>query len=155
MSSVSTIRFEAARREHADVVLSMMRGLEDADPVPAGFDEKRRRRIFGEFVSDESLGRAWIIWDGDKAVGYVVLTLGFSFEYGGRDAFIDELYVDEKHRGRGIGRQMMDFVAEQAREMGVNAVHLEATHNNEPAIELYRRAGYFVHERFLMTKRLR
>jgi ribosomal protein S18 acetylase RimI-like enzyme len=148
------IRFEAGRKEHVDAVLSMMRGLEDADPGPSPFDEERRRRNWELFVKDSSLGRAWIICEGARPVGYVVLTLGFSFEYGGRDGFLDELYVDAKYRGRGIGRQAMEFVEEQAREMGVNALHLEATHGNEPAIELYRRAGYFMHERFLMTKRV-
>ena len=104
------------------------------------------------FVTDRSLGKAWVICDGEQVIGYVVLTLGFSFEYGGRDAFLDELYLDEKYRGRGIGRQAMEFVEAQAREMGVNAVHLEATHGNHPAIELYRRAGYVAHARVLMTK---
>jgi GNAT superfamily N-acetyltransferase len=154
VSSGATIRFEAGRQEHADAVLSMMRALEDADPGPAPFDEQLRRRNWVAFVADSSLGKAWIICEGERAIGYVVLTLGFSFEYGGRDAFLDELYVDEKYRGRGIGRQTMEFVEAQARELGVNALHLEATRGNEPAIELYRRVGYFMHERFLMTKRL-
>ena len=130
----------------------MMRALEDADPGPTPFDEERRRRNWALFVTDGSLGKAWVICEGEQAIGYVVLTLGFSFEYGGRDGFLDELYLDEKYRGRGIGRQTMEFVEAQAREMGVNAVHLEATHGNEPAIELYRRAGYVAHARFLLTK---
>jgi ribosomal protein S18 acetylase RimI-like enzyme len=132
----------------------MMRALEDADPGPAPLDEERRRRNWSMFVGDGSLGKAWVICEGEQAIGYVVLTFGFSFEYGGRDAFLDELYVDAKYRGRGIGRQTMEFVEAEAREMGVNAVHLEATHGNEAAIELYRRVGYFEHERFWMTKRL-
>jgi diamine N-acetyltransferase len=154
VSSGDTIRFEAAKGEHADRVLSMMRGLEDADPGPTPFEEERRRKSWAAFVADGSLGKAWIICDGDRAIGYVVLTLGFSFEYGGRDAFLNELYVEEKYRRRGIGRRTMEFVEVQARQMGVNAVHLEATHGNEPALELYRRLGYFAHERFLMTKKL-
>ena len=148
------IRFKPAKEEHVDVAVSMMRGLEDADPGPSPFDEERRRRNWLAFVKDPSLGTAWIICDGERPIGYAVLTLGFSFEYGGRDAFLDELYVDKKYRGRGIGRETMEFVETEAREMGVNAVHLEATRGNEPALELYRRTGYVAHERFLMTKRL-
>lgn len=154
MNKDERIRFEAGRKEHVDTVLAMMRGLEDADPGPAPFDEQRRKRNWELFVDDGSLGKAWIICEGERPIGYAVLTLGFSFEYGGRDAFLDELYVEEKYRGRGIGRQTMEFVEEQAREIGVNAVHSEATRGNEPALELYRRAGYFAHDRFLMTKRL-
>lgn len=154
MNSGGAIRFEGARPEHTDIVLSMMRALEDADPGATPFDEQRRRTIWAEFVADSSLGRAWIIWDGEQPIGYAVLTLGFSFEYRGRDAFLDEVYVDEKYRGRGIGRQAMEFVEAKAREMGVNAVHLVVTRQNKAAIELYRRADYFPHERLLMTKRL-
>jgi hypothetical protein len=38
-------------------------------------------------------------------VGCVVLTLGYSLELLGRDAFIDEFYLREVYRGRGWGRQ--------------------------------------------------
>ena len=54
--------------------------------------------------------------------------------------------------GQGIGRRAMEFVEAAAAELGVNAIHLEVTHGNDPAIGLYRRAGYSGNERFLMTK---
>jgi diamine N-acetyltransferase len=148
------IRFEEGRKEHVNVILSMMQALDDVDPGPTPFDGEGRRRNWERFVGDGLFGKAWIICDGTKPMGYVVLTLGFSFECGGRDGFVDELFVDEKYRGRGIGRRTMEFVEQRAREMGVKALHLEATRENEAAIELYRQAGYMRHERFLMTKRL-
>ena len=43
------------------------------------------------------------------AVGYLVLTLGYSLEYGGRDAFIDEVYIRSSYRGRGIGTAALTF----------------------------------------------
>jgi ribosomal protein S18 acetylase RimI-like enzyme len=82
----------------------------------------------------------------------VVLTVSFSFEYRGYDAFIDELYIAEEHRGRGIGRRAMRFAESAARERGVNAMHLEVSPDNQAALELYRRAGYADHGRYLMTK---
>jgi ribosomal protein S18 acetylase RimI-like enzyme len=81
-----------------------------------------------------------------------VLTIGFSFEFHGHDAFIDELYIDQVHRRRGFGRQAVAFLEEKAREIGVKAVHLEVDRGNDPAFELYRRVGYEDHDRFLMTK---
>jgi ribosomal protein S18 acetylase RimI-like enzyme len=41
-----------------------------------------------------------------------------------------------------------------ARELGVQALHLEVDPGNDPALELYRRTGYEDHRRHLMTKRL-
>ncbi len=112
----------------------MMRALEGADPGTTPFDEGRRRAIFEEFVTDDTFGRAWLIVESEKPVGYVVLTVSFSFEYRGRDAFIDELYVEEGFRGRGIGRRTMEFVEGVARELGVNAMHLEVSRDNDAGL---------------------
>ena len=146
------IRFELAKTEHVDIVLGMMRGLEEADPEPRAFDEASRRAMFDRFVRDSTYGKAWLIVFEDKYVGYVVLTVSFSFEYRGYDAFIDELYIAEEYRRQGIGRRTMEFVEVAAAELGVNAIHLEVTHGNDPAIELYRRVGYAGNQRYLMTK---
>ena len=154
MNSGGGIRFAAATQDDIEWLVSMMRALEDADPGPTPFDGERRKNILATFLTDGSLGRAWLIFDGPQPIGYAVLTLGFSFEYGGRDAFLDEMYLDERYRGKGIGGQAMDFVEARAWEMGVNAVHLLVTRENEPAIRLYRRSGFFLQERRLMTKRL-
>jgi ribosomal protein S18 acetylase RimI-like enzyme len=132
----------------------MMRALEGTDPGTTPFDEPRRRAIFEDFLNEAGFGRAWLIFEGEKLAGYVVLTLGFSFEYRGRDGYIDELYLDGQFRGRGIGRKTMEFVEEEARKLDVNAIHLEATRGNMAAIELYRRVGFVDHERRLMTKKL-
>jgi diamine N-acetyltransferase len=155
VSRAAEIRLVPARRDHADVFLSMMYSLEGADPGATPFDEARRRMIFDEFVRDDTYGRAWLIFAGEKAAGYVVLTISFSFEYRGRDAFIDELYIEPEYRGQGIGRRTMEMVEEVARDLSVNAIHLEVSKGNDAALELYRRTGYVDHERYLMTKLLR
>src|ERR1700674_905021 len=87
-----------------------------------------------------------------RPAGYIVLTVGFSFQFHGHDAFIDELHVAPAYRRRGFGRQAVAFVEKKASEMGVNAIHLEVDRENDPAFELYRRAGYEDPDRFLMTK---
>jgi diamine N-acetyltransferase len=152
VSDARAIRFEPARAEHADIVVAMMRALEAADPGTTPFDERRRREIFDKFVRDATYGQAWLIVDDETPIGYVVLTVSFSFEYRGYDAFIDELYIAEEHRRRGIGRQAMKFVERVASERSVNALHLEVSRDNTAAVEFYRRTGYADHGRYLMTK---
>jgi ribosomal protein S18 acetylase RimI-like enzyme len=133
----------------------MMRSLAEQEPGAYYFDEPVVRQVLRLFLMTADLGQAWIFFDGEIPVGYVVLTYGFSFEYHGRDAFIDELYVEPEYRRKGIGIRAMRFVEERARELGVNALHLEVDQGNEPAAELYRRTGYEDHARFLLTKWLK
>ena len=133
-------------------LLRMMRLLAEQEPGKIQFDEAAARATFRRFLSLPAFGRVWILYEGNNPVGYIVLTIGFSFEFHGHDAFIDELYIDAAHRRRGFGREAVAHLEEKAREMGVNAVHLEVDRGNDPAFELYRRVGYEDHDRFLMTK---
>ncbi len=142
---------EATLRDEAEL-LRMMRLLAEQEPGKIQFDESAARTAFREFLSLPAFGKAWLLCENQEPVGYIVLTIGFSFEFRGHDAFIDELYVDAAYRRRGYGRQAVEFVEKSAREMGVNAIHLEVDDGNNPALELYRRTGYEDHDRFLMTK---
>src|SRR6266852_7119748 len=142
---------EAALSDETEL-LCMMRALAEQEPGKIKFDEPAARIAFRKFASLPAFGRVWLLCEANKPVGYIVLTLGFSFEFHGHDAFIDELYVDAAYRRRGFGRHAVSFLEEKAREMGVNAIHLEVDRGNEPALELYRRTGYQDHHRFLLTK---
>jgi ribosomal protein S18 acetylase RimI-like enzyme len=130
----------------------MMRKLAEQEPGAYYFDEPVVRKALHDFLANPEFGKAWIFSERVASVGYVVLTLGYSFEYHGREAFVDELYVEPQFRKQGIGRRAMQFVEDRAREMGVHVIHLEVDHGNDPALELYQRAGYQDHHRYLMTK---
>lgn len=132
----------------------MMRALAEQEPGAYFFDEPVVCKALRTFLADSTFGKTWMFSDGSTPAGYIVLTLSFSFEYHGTDAFIDELYVEPQYRRQGIGRRAVQFVEERARELGVQALHLEVDPGNDPALELYRRAGYKDHERRLMTKLL-
>lgn len=152
MSDATQITFREAVSTDEAALLRMMRKLAEQEPGALVFHESVARDALHEFLANPQLGRIWLVLEQQRPAGYVVLTLGFSFEYHGREAFIDELYVEPEHRRKGLGRQTMQFVAERAREMGVHAIHLEVDHGNDPALELYRRLGYQDHDRYLMTK---
>ena len=142
---------EATLQDEA-ILLRMMRLLAEQEPGKIQFDEPAARATFRRFLSLSAFGRVWLLCQGNLPVGYIVLTPGFSFEFHGHDAFIDELYVDAPYRRRGYGRQAVEFVEKKACEMGVNALHLEVDDGNDQALELYRRTRFEDHDRFLMTK---
>lgn len=143
--------FRSASSEDEAALLRMMRKLAEQEPGAYYFDEPAVRAVLQKFLLNPQLGQAWMFFDGEIPVGYIVLTLGFSFEYHGRDSFIDELYIEPQYRRQGIGRRAIQFVEERARELGVTAIHLEVDEGNISAEELYRRAGFADHSRYLMT----
>jgi ribosomal protein S18 acetylase RimI-like enzyme len=152
VSNVPELTIREATLQDETELLRMMRLLAEQEPGKIQFDESVARTTFRRFLSLPAFGRVWLLSEVDLPVGYIVLTIGFSFEFRGHDAFIDELYIDSNFRRRGYGKQAVAFLEEKARELGVNAVHLEVDQGNDPAFELYRQSGYHDHDRFLMTK---
>lgn len=128
-------------------LLAMQREFYAHEGYP--FDEVVAASAMGGFIEDASLGRMMIAGD----AGYLVVTFGYSLEFGGRDAFVDELYVLPAARGRGLGTEALALAEELCREAGVRALHLEVEFQNSEAKRLYARSGYYEHTRHLMTKR--
>ncbi|MBD1942164.1 GNAT family N-acetyltransferase [Coleofasciculus sp. FACHB-712] len=116
------------------------------------FDESIVRTALANVLHDDSLGRVWLIQNGDEAIGYVVLTFGYSLEFRGRDAFIDELYIQESYRGQGVGMSVIQFIESVCPSLGIQALHLEVERKNTAAQNLYRKVVFKDHDRYLMTK---
>ena len=102
----------------------------------------------------DPLLRAWFILHGAERIGYAVLTLGFSILHGGHDGFIDDLYLMPAARGRGVGQIVMAMLEDEARRLGLQALHLEVETSNSRAEALYASRDYEASPRKLMSKRL-
>ena len=117
-----------------------------------GFDEAKARVALTTLLRDPSLGRAWLILDGDTPIGYIVLCFGYSLEWLGRDAFVDEFYLREDYRGHGWGQKVMQYLEDEARKAGIRALHLEVVQQNETALALYQKLGFKEHPSTFLSK---
>lgn len=123
--------------------------------------EARRAGLL-RLLSEPALGAVWFILPGAARaeaaappIGYVALCLGYSIEFAGIDAFVDELFLVEPARGRGLGGRVLDLLAREAARLEIRALHLEVDRENARARRLYGAKGYEPRERFmLMSRRL-
>lgn len=145
------VRFEAARPVDAPALLAMVRAFHAEDGHPL---DPRNEAAVVRVAEGEALARAWIVRRGEAVAGYVILTLGYSVEYGGRDGFIDDLYLAPALRGQGVGRRLLAFTLEQAAALGINTLHLEVEGGNARAHRLYEAAGFEETGRRLMRRRI-
>ena len=145
------VRFDPVRATDAAALLAMARAFHAEDGHP--LNEASEAAIL-HVARGEAMAPAWILRSGGEAVGYLVLTLGYSPEYGGRDGFIDDLYLRPELRGQGLGRRLLAFALEQAAALGINTLHLEVESANAGAQRLYRAAGFDETGRRLMRRRI-
>jgi ribosomal protein S18 acetylase RimI-like enzyme len=142
--------FKPATPDDIETLIAMMRELYAHDGTV--FDEAIARRALVGVIGDDTLGRVFLIILASDVAGYAVLTFGYSLEFHGRDAFVDEIYLRAEYRGQGIGKRALQFLAELCAAEGVNALHLEVERANVSAQAVYRKFGFEDHDRYLMTK---
>jgi ribosomal protein S18 acetylase RimI-like enzyme len=82
----------------------------------------------------------YTVFDGEKAVGMIWLSANPNDAT--QSGFISELYVDEKYRGKGYGKQAMLLIEEKVRELGLKSIGLHVFGVNQTARKLYEAVGY-------------
>lgn len=144
------VQFESVNKNHFSELLLMMQEFYAIDGYP--FNRELAISNLQFFTASENIGRIWVIKTADEIAGYVILTFYFSFEFGGKTAFVDELFLRPAYRGKGIGGIVLDFISEKAEEFSLKALHLEVERHNEGGNRLYAKKGFKEHKRALLTK---
>jgi ribosomal protein S18 acetylase RimI-like enzyme len=81
----------------------------------------------------------------DLASGIQVGALWVKFEEdGSRSGFIYDLFIEEEHRGRGLGKATIRALEKLARERAVRVLYLHVFAHNPVAIRLYQGSGFVV-----------
>jgi GNAT superfamily N-acetyltransferase len=86
-----------------------------------------------------------------RLVGYASMTLKNHLWHGGLIGWIDELVVNEAHRGLGIGRLLLDRLTTIAIEKDCCALELDSAFHRLEAHAFYEKAG-FEKRAFLFSK---
>ena len=130
------------------IITKMMQDFYAIDNYP--MDVEVAKTLFQEFISNEHLGKSWLIYSESEIVGYIILTFIFSFEYGGKIAFVDELFIKETARGKGIGKEAIQFIQREVPKLSLKLLYLEVEPHNENAQKLYLAHDFELHNRKLM-----
>jgi ribosomal protein S18 acetylase RimI-like enzyme len=142
-------QFGIAGPSDAELILDFMRDYYAFDGH--GYDREKARAALIPLLENPNFGRTWIILDGSSPVGYAAICFGYSLEWLGRDAFVDEIYLVDAYRDRGWGRRTMAFLEHESRELGIRALHLGVTKGNHRALHLYESIGFVRHDSTFLT----
>jgi len=119
------------------------------------FEIKKAHQAILQLLAEDHFGRIWLISFDGLLVGYLAVTFGFSLEFGGKGAFIDELFILKEHRKQGIGKHVVQLAEQYLRGQQVLAMHLEVNAEHETAKHFYIAQGFTLREHFhLMSKEL-
>ena len=142
------ITFKPLEISDISIITKMMQDFYAIDNYP--MDVEVAKKLFQEFISNEHLGKSWLMYSENEIVGYIILTFIFSFEYGGKIAFVDELFIQETARGKGFGKEAIQFIQQEVPKLSLKLLYLEVEPHNENAQKLYLAHDFELHNRKLM-----
>ena len=131
------------------LLLTLMSEFYAEAGYPLNFD--RAQAAFLPLLGPGELGQVLLVQVDGEAAGHLVLTFGYSMEYGGRSAFIDDLFIRPPFRRRGLGGRIVAQARAICEELGVRAMHLEVARDSAAAQAVYRGAGFRETGRQLLT----
>ena len=106
---------------------------------------------FQRLLDEPALGAVWIMEHEGHPAGYVVLTVGYSMEFGGLRGFVDDLFVHPQFRRHGLATEALAEVQRECTNRGVRALLVETGSENDRARRVYERAGFEESGRLLLT----
>jgi len=141
-----------ATAEDADTVLRMMTAFNQDE----GIDITPEKMAAGvaTLMADPAIGGVVLAEVGGVPAGYGLYSYAFDIEFGGRLGFLNELFVVQWRRNKGIGKVLLAAVEARLVEGGAHAVELLVRRENGGAQSLYRRHDYHFDPRLFMTKPL-
>lgn len=110
-----------------------------SDAVEAPVPRKNYEVTFNELVRSSDYLKCYIFEDGGKPCGFALLSKTFSQEAGGVSVTIEEIYIDEEYRGRGMATGFFEYLK---RIKGIARLRIEVEDSNEGAKRLYERMGF-------------
>lgn len=144
------LRLLVADRAQLERLLPLVRAYHAFELIERTDEE--RLAALAPLLGENPFGSIWLLEEAGVTVGYIALCFGYSIELGGRDAFVDEFFLVEPARNRGLGRQALEAVRQSAAQLGIVALHLEVARTNGRARRFYERLGFAARDRYhLMT----
>jgi len=143
-----TPEIKIASIEDLEILLPLVRAFHEFEDLH--ITEEQRKSSLTALLANVELGGIWLIYADRQAVGYVALCLGYSIEFAGKDAFIDEFYIKPEFRGNGLGKQTLEFIKIAAKDLDIRAIHLEVSRTNINARRLYSRFNFEVREKYVL-----
>lgn len=131
--------FREIQKKDEQEFLAMEQAFYGGAAVLHAIPQAYMRRTFEEVTSGSPYAKCYLFEEEGKICGYGLLSFTYSNEVGGRVVLLEEIYIKDEFRGKGIGSRFIQFVINQH---PAERYRLEVSEENRRAEQLYERLGF-------------
>lgn len=133
------MEFRYAERKDTALILQFIKELADYENMlnEVVADEK----ILEEWIFDKQKAEVIFLLESEKEVGFALFFHNFSTFLGRAGVYLEDLYVQPEHRGKGYGKALLKKLATIAVERGCGRLEWWCLDWNKPSIGFYLSLG--------------
>ena len=121
---------------------------EKLEHMVVGTEDMLRAALFG----DQPVVEALIAESGGQAVGFALYFKSFSTFLCKPGLFLEDVFVEPEHRGKGLGKALLQALAAICVERGYGRFEWHVLDWNEPSIRFYEALGGTVMREWLLVR---
>jgi GNAT superfamily N-acetyltransferase len=135
-----SLRIASATERDLPLILSFIKKLaeyEKLSDMVVATEDLLRDALFGPRPVAEVIIANW----NDEPVGFALFFHNFSTFLGRRGIYLEDLFVDPPHRGKGVGKALLLHLAKIAKERNCGRFDWAVLDWNKPSIDFYKSLG--------------
>ena len=132
-------RIRTMKPEDKDIVMEMMRVFYASPAVLSNGSDEIFENDIENCVNDCPYLEGYIFEDQGEIQGYGMVAKSFSTEFGKPCMWIEDIYIQEPYRGRGIGSQFLQYIEKKYPHA---ILRLEVELENEREVHTYEKNGF-------------
>jgi GNAT superfamily N-acetyltransferase len=136
----ASIRIEPAVKSQAALVLYFIRQLAEYEKLLDKV-EADEARIEESLFGDKPCAEVLIAYLGDQPAGLAIFFATYSTFLARPGIYLEDLFVEPKFRGCGIGKALLVHLAKLTRQRGGARLEWSVLNWNEPSIQFYKKLG--------------
>ncbi len=122
-------------------VIEMMRIFYSSDAVFTNGSDEIFTSDFDNCIKDNPYLEGYIIDDNNTVIGYIMIAKSFSTEFGKPCIWIEDIYIKNEYRGKGIGYKILEYIAQKFDNA---VIRLEVEEENKRAVHIYEKCGFTI-----------
>ena len=134
------IRIEPAKENQVPLILYFIRQLAEYEKL-LHLVEADEARIGESLFGPAPCAEVVIAHLGEQAAGFAIFFQSYSTFAGRPGIYLEDLFVEPKFRGFGIGKALLVHLAKLTRQRGGARLEWSVLNWNEPSIQFYRGLG--------------
>ncbi len=134
-----------------DELFLMMREFYDSPAVIENVPDEILMQDIDDCLSELPFVEGFVFEEGGETIGYAMIALSYSTEFGCICVWVEDLYLRPDVRGRGLSGEFFTFLENRYEGQPVR-FRLEVEPGNKDAIAVYEKNGFRTLGYVLMTK---